>query len=359
MSSTATSLHVPVEAAMDACFDAGWTDGLPVVPPTPDRVAQMLGDRDGDKVLGHVPPAGTPATLHKVAINAVMAGCLPRHFPVVSAAMQAALTPEFNVLGVQATTHVAVPMIIVCGPIVGEIGLNASYGVFGPGCRANATIGRALHLALRNLGGAFPGVSDMSTFGNPLGFAGCVAERRSVSPWPGFHVDRGFEEDESTVTVFAGEAPKSIVATNDVNGILGTAVDTMSTLGAANPHLMGEMLLVVGPEHAGCLGGEGWSRRTVQEHLFQHARRPVRDFLAVHTYSLDVWRRSWPDWVDGSDPDCGVPIVEDPEDILILVAGGDAGRFSVCCPGWGRGGRAVTLRVNDDSGWTSTDEREL
>ncbi len=331
------------------CFDRGWTDGLPVVPPTVERVGAMLAGRDPRSVVAVVPPLGGVATLEKIAVNAVMAGCLPLYFPVVVAALRAVAHPAFNLAGVQATTHVAAPILIVSGPVVERMGLNAGYNVFGPGTRANATIGRALSLMLRNLGGAIPGQVDMSTFGQPGKYTCCIAERRDRDPWEPFHASRGFPAESSALTAFAGEAPKSIVASNYAEGILLTAADTMATIGSANLHLMGQMLFVVGPEHAGTLGRSGWSRRAVQESLFEHARRRVRDLRRMQTYSEDVRRRFWPASIDPANDDALVPIVRRPEDILVTVAGGDAGRFSVCCPGWGDGGEAVTVPIEEEA----------
>lgn len=346
---TAATRHsVELARAIDECYDRGWTDGLPVVPPTVELVEAMLGADDGAFEVGTVPPLGGSATLEKIAVNAVMAGCVPEYFPVVRAAVEAVLQPDFNLAGLQATTHVSTPMIIVSGPVVGRIGLNASFGVFGSGCRANSTIGRALALVLWNLGGARPGVGDMSTFGLPTKHGSCIAERQEISPWEPHHVQRGYAPDDSVVTVFAGEAPKSIVGSRYDRGILMTAADTMATLGAANLHLMGPMLFVVGAEHAAALGEAGWTREAVQEFLFENARRRAGDLRAQRTYNEDVRRRYWPDY-DNIDDDSLIPVVERPEDILVIVSGGDVGRFSLCCPAWGKGGRACSVRVGERS----------
>lgn len=345
---TAARHEVDLERAIDECYERGWSDGLPVVPPTAERVEAMLRGRGGGVSVGAVPPLGGVATLEKIAANAVMAGCLPQYFPVVHAAVEAVLQPEFNLAGLQATTHVSSPMIIVSGPVVERIGLNASFGVFGSGCRANSAIGRALALVLWNLGGARPGVGDMSTFGLPSKHGSCIAERQEISPWEPHHVQRGFAHDDSVVTVFAGEAPKSIVGSRYDRGILTTAADTMATLGAANLHLLGPMLFVVGAEHAAALGDACWTRERVQEFLFENARRRAGDLRAQRTYSEDVRRRYWSDY-DSIDDDSLLPVVESPEDIMVIVAGGDVGRFSLCCPAWGKGGRVCSVRVREPS----------
>jgi hypothetical protein len=341
----AERLEIPLADAFSAGFDQGWSDGLPVLPPTPALVAEMLGGRDPHEVIGPVPPFGGLATLEKVAANAVMAGCLPSYFPVVEAAVRAGLDPRFNLAGIQPTTHVAAPLLVVSGPVVEQIGLNAGAGLFGPGNRANATIGRAFALLLWNLGGARPGTSDMSTFGNPLRYGACIGERRDTGSWAPLQVGRGFDADASTVTIVAAEAPKSVVGSRYPEGILGTLADCMSTLAAANMHLQGQMLVILGMEHQGALDEAGWSRADAQRYLWDHATRRVGDFRAVRTYGDEVWRRFWPESVDMADDDALVPVASAPEDILLLAAGGDVGRFSLCLPGWGSGSQAVTYEI--------------
>ena len=343
----ASRIEVAVGDAVEACFRQGWSDGLPVVPPTAGLVEAMLGDRDPTRVVGTIPPLGGVATLEKVAINAVMAGCLPECFPVVEASVRALCLPEFNLAGIQPTTHVAAPIIIASGPVVERVGINAGPGLFGPGNRANATIGRSVALVLWNLGGARPGSSDMSTFGNPLRYGSCIGERRDIGGWEPLQTTRGFSGDTSTVTVYAGEAPKSIVGSEYPEGILETIADCMRTLAAANMHLQGEMLIILGVEHARALHRAGMGRMDVQECLHERARRKVGEFQAVRTYGPEVWRRFWPDSVDMNDADALVPVAARPEDILVMVAGGDVGRFSICCPGWGSGTRAVTVPIEE------------
>ncbi len=337
---------VEAARALELCYDLGWTDGLPVVPPTVRAVDAMIGGRDPLAVLGVIPPLGGVATVEKVAANAVMSGCLPEHFPVLCAAVRAVCAPEFNLAGLQATTHVAAPMIIVSGPVVRALAINSSYGVFGPGNRSNASIGRALALILWNLGGARPGVTDMSTFGQAGKYTCCIAERQEINPWAPHHTRRGFAADVSVVAVMGCEAPKSIVATNYDIGILKTAADMLSAPGAANVHLMGETLFIIGNQHARTLAESGWTPESIQRYLFENARRSVRDLRELRTYSEEVWRRNWPAFVS-LDDDSMVPIVERPEDIRIVVAGGDAGRFSLCSSGWGAGGRSVAVAIEN------------
>lgn len=344
----ASRITVEESEAIEACFENGWSDGLAVVPPTVDRVQRMLGDRDPLEVIGVIPPAGGVATREKLAASAAMAGCLPEYLLVLEAIVRAACEPQFNLAGIQPTTHVAAPIAIVSGPIVERLGLNSRAGLFGPGNRANATIGRAFALVLWNLGGARPGSSDMSQFGNPARYGCVIAERRDVTAWAPLQATMGVDERASAVTMFAGEAPKSVVASREPDSILGTLADCMRTLAAANMHLQGQMLAIIGPEHASALDHAGWTRAAIQQRLHELARRPVGDFRAAGTYGDEVWSRFWPGSIDLGDDQAMVPVANVPQDILITVGGGDVGRFSVCCPGWGSGSRAVSVEIREE-----------
>lgn len=350
MTALAQRVEVDPARAVETCFEQGWSDGLAVVPPTVDAVAEMLAGRDPATEIGAIPPRGGVATYEKVAANAVMAGCRPEHFPVLEAIVRAVTAPAFNLAGIQPTTHVASPLPIVSGPIVDQLGLNAGAGLFGPGARANAVIGRAFALLLWNLGGARPGISDMSTFGNPIRYGACIAERRDIPSWAPFAVDAGFGAAESTVTLVAAEAPKSVVASRDPDGIIGTLADCMRTLAAANMHLQGQMLVILGMEHQGALAEAGLGRADVQRRLWEEATRTVGEFRAMKTYGDEVWSRFWPSTVDMSDPDAVVHVANRPDDILIFTGGGDVGRFSLCLPGWGSGSQAVTVAIDTTGG---------
>lgn len=343
----ATRVRALATEAVEACYERGWSDGLPVVPPTAERVERMIGGLDPETVLGVIPPAGGVATREKLAVSAVMAGCLPEYLPVLEAIVCAACEPAFNLAGIQPTTHVAAPIALVSGPIVERIGINSRAGLFGPGYRANATLGRAFALTLWNLGGARPGVSDMAQFGNPARYGCVIGERRDVGSWEPLQTVHGVPAEASAVTLYAGEAPKSVVASRDPESILWTLADCMRTLAAANMHLQGQMLALIGPEHARALDEAGISREDAQRRLYELARRPVRDFRSAGTYGDEVWSRFWPDDVDLGDQDASVPVANRQQDILLAVAGGDVGRFSVCLPGWGSGSRAVTVQIAD------------
>jgi hypothetical protein len=319
-------------------FASGWTDGLPVIPPTPRNVQRMLAGttRRGDELIGRIPPKGGRATVEKIAINAVMAGCKPAYLPVVIAAIEALLDERCNTRGVQCSTHIASPLVIVNGPIAQELDINSGHNVFGQGWRANATIGRAVKLALVNLGGAVPGVTDKATFGHPGKFTYCIAENEAANPWEPLHVERGLAATDSAVTVFGAEAPHNINNhwSATPHGLLQTVADTMATLGSNHLYLGGESFLVLGPEHADVLARAGWTKRDVRAFLFEHARKPLVQVKIGGMYGPETRRNLWPRWIDHDDDQTCVPIARRADDIAILVAGG-AGRHSVYLPGWG------------------------
>jgi hypothetical protein len=322
---------------VEGWFDRGVTDGLPVVPPTRERVERMLagGPRDRAELVGEVPPNYGRATAEKVAINAVMAGCRPEYFPVVLAAVEAACDPAFNLHGLSASTHFSAPLILVNGPIRGRIGLNCSFGVFGPGYRANATIGRALRLIMINVGGARPGETSMSTFGHPGRYTYCIGEHEEASPWPPYHIERGFRAEESVVTVFAGEAPHGISdhASRTARSLAGSLGWSMAGLwNAKHFPLYSHTMLVVGPEHARTFGGDGWSKDDVRRHLHETVRVPYATLLPDEENGEGTNLR----FAKGEAPAPGtlIPKFPSPEEIHLVVAGGTAGRFSMAIPGW-------------------------
>lgn len=349
-----TSRRIEVEGyyeAVELFYERGWTDGLPVVPPTEERVEAMIkaARRDAGEVIGLIPPRWARATVEKIAVNAVMAGCRPEHFPVVLAVVEAALDEAFNLHGVQATTHVAAPLIIINGPVRKDLDINSGPNCFGQGWRANATIGRALRLVMINIGGGLPGVTDKSTFGHPGKYTYCVAENEEASPWEPLHVERGFHHHDSTVTLFAAEAPHSISdhPSQTAKGILTTVADSLATMGCSNMYKAGELVVVLSPEHAATIGKEGWSKRDVKQFLFEQARRPLKELRrAGEFYGEETLRRYWPKWVDPKDDWAMIPVVRRPEDIIVIVAGGPVGRFSLGIPGWGdHGTKAVTKKI--------------
>ena len=324
----------------------GWTDGLPVIPPTSERVDAMLGDRSAQSLIAIVEPRLGRATAHKLAANAVMAGCDPAHFPLVMAATRAMCDPVFNLKSLQSTTHPCTVMVLVAGPIVTSLGINASYNAMGQGVLANAAIGRAIRLILMNIGGASPGVLDRSTMGSPAKFSFCFAENLAASPWASWHVDNGMDADTDFVTVCGVEGPHNV---NDHYGrtgreILLTIAGTLASPGANNFYLEGEPVVVLGPEHAEVIARDGFSRADVCAFLSEHAIVPA---ALVSPAMMEVMTERMPHHVlggnrDGSGSD--IRFITEPDDLMVLVAGG-AGRHSAVIPTFGHATRAVTVPI--------------
>jgi hypothetical protein len=318
-------------------YAQGFSDGLPVVPPTPEKIAAMLRALDGepDRVECRVPPRGGDLTRQVLAINLVMAGCTPAYAPVVRAAMLALTAPAFNLNGVQATTHMAAPLLVVNGPLARAIGMNASANCFGSGNRANATIGRAIRLALLNVGGAWPGDLDQATLGHPGKYTYCIAENEAQSPLAPYHVDKGFDEQDSTVFVLAAEPPHSVTnhVANDPQGVLDSIVSAMSTIAHNNAVSSGHCAVVLGLEHARTIASHGWRRADVRNYLWMNAGNRFGALAFGHRYG-QVYNRNLPVWYK-REPDSRIPIVPSPDHIHLFVAGGEAGRFSAFIPGWG------------------------
>ncbi len=328
--------------AVDAHYqELGWTDGLPIVPPTEDAVAEFLAqtDRDPRDVVGVLPPRQGEATVERIAANAVMAGCRPEYFPVILAAIEALADPAFNLDSIQATTHPVAPLIVVNGPIAAELGINGGYNAFGQGVRANVTIGRAVRLVLMNVGGGLPGTGDRSTQGSPAKIAYCVAENEADNPWEPLHVEAGFAPDASTVTVFGCEGPHNIQDhySNTGLGVLSTVAGAMGQAGSNNLLGAGWPLLSLGPEHAATIARDGYTKRQVKEFLFEHARFPLAR-LGPEFQRQQIEHRGAVD-----TPHTMLPIVRKPEDISIIVVGG-AGKHSCWQPTFGDGTRP-TRRV--------------
>ncbi len=334
----------------------GLTDGLPVVPPMEERVARMLAgtSRQPAEVVADVPPNLAPATVEKVAINAVMAGCKPEYLPVVIAAVEAACTDAFNLHGVLATTYFVGPLLIVNGPVRHEIGLNCGRNVFGQGTRANATIGRALQLVVRNVGGGRPGEVDMSTLGQPGKFGACIGENEELSCWEPLHVERGFDREQSTVTVFAAEAPRAVrdQLSRNSRSLAASMGFSLEAIAHVKLHGMDQALLVVSPEHARTFERDGYTRDDLRARIQEVTARPLRDVLPNEECQKGTGVRALPKAWLGADGrptaealDRPFPKFSRPENILIVVAGGTAGKFSAVVGGWASGGlgsKAVT-----------------
>jgi hypothetical protein len=328
-------------AAIEFCYQQGWTDGLPVIPPTEERVAVFLAqlERGRDEVLGMVPERRRRVTVEQVVANAVMAGCLPEYAPVVVAAVEAMLQPLFNLVGPSASLGGSAILVIVNGPVVEDLQINCRNNLFGPGNRANATIGRAVRLVLMNTCGAIPGLFDRSCLGHPGKYTYCIAENAQDSPWLPLHVERGLAPEASAVTVFACEGPRQVrnSLSSTPEGVLTTIADVMSSLGtslttsgsvadSASGTRQGEMAIVIAAEHMHTIARQGWAKREVRAYLCEHARRTVADLKRGG---------GLPDEAALGDEQTYVPVVERPEDLMIVAAGGDEGAMSAVIPSWG------------------------
>ncbi len=334
-----------LDAINDHFYEQGWTDGLPIVPPTPTRVDTLLTGmawRDPDALITVIPPAMGEATLRKIAVNAVMAGCKPEYLPVLLAAIEAVTEPAYGLAHRQTTTHAGAPLIIVNGPIVKRLGINYGNGLFGPGWRPNATIGRAMRLILINLGGAVPAEVDFCQHGHPGKYTFCVAEHEDANPWEPLHVERGFAAEESAVTVVNTEAPHSMtenVRTHPIE-IIETFAPTMATLGGNNLYSQGHPVLMLGPEHVGHIAAAGWTKADVKMALFERARQPWG--LAKNRGKSNG--PFFPKWVDTNDDASMVPIVCEPDDLIVIVGGGAGGK-SMWCPTAGAQSLSVSKAV--------------
>lgn len=338
LSSNSIELESP-EQAMDYFFNMGWTDGLPVIPPTEPRVRSFLeaARLDPQEILATIPERNRVFSAEKVAINAVMAGCLPEYFPVVVAAVRAMGRPEFGLHGVTASTAGVGLLMVINGPVVKQIGLNTGQNVLGPGHRANATIGRALRLILYNLGGK---EFDRGTIGHPGKYTYCLAEDEDTL-WEPLHVSRGLPRESSAVTLLAAEGPNQVQNHSALKpeNLLNTMADRMQALGGF--HMGGdcECAVILCREHYQTLISARWNKEDVKQYLYQQARRPLSDLKRGGLIETPLVPEDDQAWISA---------VSSPAHILLIVAGGEAGRFSAFIPGWaGRHmSRAVTLPVD-------------
>jgi hypothetical protein len=320
-----------LEDEVEAAFERGWTDGLPVVAPTEARVLRMLEgtSRSGTEVVATVPPDLVPCTVEKVAVNAVMAGCRPEYLPVVLAAVEAACTDTFNAHGVLATTWFAGPLVVVNGPIVRAVGMNSGVNALGQGNRANATIGRALQLVIRNVGGGRPGEVDRATLGQPGKYTFCFAEDEAGSPWEPLSVERGFPRGTSTVTVFAGGGVHGLADQLSRTPESLTRSFALGLRSVWHPKLVGrfDAMLVVSPDHARVFRDAGWSKARLRQEL---------DGLLVLDRAELVQGAGGVS--EGVAPVGPAKLAKfRPGGLLIVHAGGRAGLFSAVIGGWASG----------------------
>ena len=328
----------------EACEQRRWSDGLPLIPPTPERVAAMLeaSRRGRDEIIAHVAPGFGAATVERIAINAVMAGCRPAYLPVLIAAVEAVADQRLNIQGIQATTNSAAPWIIVNGPLAAMLGINAGLNCLGQGHRANATLGRALRLILQNIGGALPGEMDRATHGQPGKYTFCCAENEAANPWTPLHVERGFAAGDSVVTVVGAAGTLNLNShSKDASDLLRVLATSLVYPTSNDYHFAGEPWLILSPEHAEVLSRGGYSKDDIKQQLWQQSKMPASRFArkdydrADHTRSKEL---------GGFSAETLVPIAPTAADIGIIVAGGP-GTHSVYVPTFGQT-RAVSRRID-------------
>ena len=318
-----------VEDAVELCYTKGWTDGLPVVPPTEEKVLRFLevANRHPSDIIGVEPVRGRVITAEKVAINAVMAGCRPEYMPVVIAAVECMVQPEYNLHGSSASTGGSAPLIVVNGPVRDRLGFASGHNIFGPGPdrRANATVGRALRLLLINVLENHLGVLDRSTLGHPGKYTYCIAEDEENSPWEPLHVERGFRLESSTVTLFTSLGPTQLEQrpAGTPQALLTAVVDSMFGFGQGH----GELLLMVSQEHGGFFRDAGWSKAQVREFVHERARRTAQEWASVYKAEVPL---------PGAENEM-IPVLKSPESLILLAGGGSGGPWSALIPRWTKG----------------------
>ena len=315
-------------AAVDYYFDKGWTDGLPVVPPTENAIWGMLetAGLEPQAEITFIDNRQVSVTAEKVAINGVMAGCRPEYMPVLVAAVEAMGDPLWSYHGPATSTGGSAVFAVVNGPIAAELGLNHGDNLFGPGWRANASIGRALRLVMRNVIGTLPGRLDRSTLGHSGKYSFCIAENEAESPWPALHVERGFRPQQDAVTILAALAPQQFYnqLSNTAEGILTTACAHMRI--SAGVRSQPQYALVLAGEHMQVLAQDGWSKDDVRRFCFEHTQTSRAELKRIHVMAGDI---------SAADETAMMPLVPAPEDFLVIAAGSRAGAFSAFIPGWG------------------------
>ena len=314
----------------ELAIEQGWSDGLPLIPPTEAAVARFVAaaGRVDNATYQPISPRQVVPTLKSLAANAVMAGCKPEYFPVVLAGLRAVLNPDYNLHGTLATTHPCAQLMVVSGPIRRELDINCGTNCLGQGRRANATIGRALQLVLLNIGGAKPGDMDRATQGTPAKYAYCFGENEEESPWEPYHVRRGFAAGDSVVTALAAEAPHNINdhASTSGEGLVMTIAGTMSQAGSNTVYLRGPCFVVIGPEHAQTLHRDGWTPKSIQDALYERSRVAVS---RISRENQESWAGQGRHPIDGH-----YYLGRTPDDLHIVVAGG-AGKHSVYISSFG------------------------
>jgi len=359
---TSKRVEVPedMEAISDFYYQKGWTDGLPIICPTEERVLRMLRctDRRPADVVAQLAPVYADATVEKIAVNAVMAGCLPEHLPVLVAAVEALGDKVFNLYGVQTTTNPVAPLLIVNGPIARELDINSGASCMGPSKRANAAIGRAVRFLLINVGGGQPGAVDKATFGQPAKFTFCIAEAEEASPWAPLHVERGYGREDSTVTTCGVASmvnvitmPEMLTSPSQGEQILTVLADNMSGLGSNNFRSgIGEPLVAFSPETTATLSKDGFSKLDAKKFLFEASKRTTADLPSYVATRMRYQRRH-------ADTDVFY-ITERPEDIMLVVCGGLLAAHTVFMPTFATS-QSVTRPIARKDGTPVRSVREL
>jgi hypothetical protein len=333
------SYEVEEGEAIEFFFDRGWSDGLPVVPPTEEKVEAMLaaaGLEPGAQIA-FIQTRQAAVTAEKAAINAVMAGCRPEYMPVIVAALEALADPVYEYHGPATSTGGAAVFMLVNGPIARELEINSGDNLLGPGRRANATIGRAVRLIMRNVIGTLPGTLDRSTIGHAGKYTFCFAEDEENSPWTPLHVERGFRPEQSTVTVFAALAPHQWYnhLSNTGEGLLATLCAHLRFSAGVGPQP--QYFLIFGGEHREVLAGEGWSKEKIRQHCFSHTQTSHAELKRIQLV---------PGEIAPEDETRMRPLVATPGDFVVVAAGGRAGAFSAFVPGWS--GKRATQSVTKE-----------
>ena len=333
------------EDIMEACFERGWSDGLPLVPPTPLRVTRMLSstDRSANEIVGSVPPDNRPCTIEKIAINAVMAGCKPDYLQVVIAALRAALKDEFCMHGLLCTTYFSTPVMIVNGPITKQIGMNSGVNALGQGNRANATIGRALQLIVRNVGGGIPGGIDRATLGNPGKYTFCFCEDESDAEWPSLSMDRGYTREDSVVNLFAGSGVQPFVdqQSRQPESLVKNLANSLRSVANTRSFGMADAIIVISPEHRRVLREGGWTKPNLKQALYDELKTPGADIIRGKDGIAEGMPEKFKDIMLNKFRNDGLHIVG---------AGGKAGMFSAIISGWlasgEKGSQMVSQQIN-------------
>jgi hypothetical protein len=329
-----------IAEAIEFYFTQGWTDGLPVVPPTENHIWAMLEEAGlaPDQELTFIENRQVSVTAEKVAINAVLAGCKPEYMPVIVATVEAMGDPRWSYHGPAASTGGSAVFMLVNGPIARELDMNCGDNLFGPGWRANATMGRAIRLIMRNVIGTLPGRLDRSTLGHAGKYTFCIAENEAESPWPAVHVERGLRAEQNAVTIFAALAPQQVYnqLSNTAEGILTTACAHMRI--SAGVRGQPQYVVVIAGEHMQVIAHDGWSKNDIKQYCFEHTTTSQAELKRINVM---------PGEITPADETTMRALVETPDDFIVVAAGSHAGAFSAFIPGWGgkRTSQSITREI--------------